>query len=132
MHDEPSLRPFGTPGEPVPIVDAADLKSVWNFYRQIESEHPGGGIGVDVELIKRACSAGADIWAVAYRCQMLWLLEMCRGDALITWKRSGQFDEAVLRVAAHIPMKWMEVGVPQPGLPFDADAFVEQVREQSS
>jgi hypothetical protein len=63
---------------------------------------------------------------------MLGLLEMCRGDALITWKRSGQFHGAVFRVAANIPMKWMKVGVPQPELPFDADAFVEQVREQSS
>jgi hypothetical protein len=63
---------------------------------------------------------------------MLWLLEMCRGDALIIWKRSGRFHEAVFRVAANIPMKWMEVGVPQTALPFDADAFVEQVREQSS
>ena len=132
MDNDPSLRPFGTPGEPVPMVDAADFKSAWNFFRQIESEHPGGGIGIDVELIKRACSAGADIGAVAYRCQMLWLLEMCRGDALIPWKRSGQFDEAVFGVAANIPMKWMEVGVPQPDLPFEADAFIEQVREQFS
>ena len=129
MQDERSLRPFGTPGEPVPIVDTADLESVWSTYWQIGSEHPGG---IDVGLIRRACSAGADAGAVAYRCQMLWLLEMCRGDALIIWKRSGRFHEAVFRVAANIPMKWMEVGVPQTALPFDADAFVEQVREQSS
>ena len=130
MDSGPSLRPFGTPGELVPVVDAPDLKSAWNLFRQIESEDPSGGIGVGMELIKRVCSPGADIGAVAYRCQMLWLLEMCRGDALIAWKRSGQFEEAVFRVAANIPMKWMAVGVPQPDLPFGADAFIEQLREQ--
>jgi hypothetical protein len=104
MDEYPS--PFGTPGEPVPIVDAADLKAAWNFFRQIESEHPGGGIAVGMELIKRTCNAGAAIGAVTYRCQMLGLLEMCRGNAVMTWKRNGRFDEAVFRVAANIPMKW--------------------------
>jgi hypothetical protein len=130
MHDEPSPSPFGTPGEPVPTVDAAELKSVWSTYRQVELDHPSGAVGICVELLKQVCSVGADVFAVSYRCRMIWLLEMCRADALLPWKRTGQFDEAIFRVAANIPMKRMAVGVPQSDLPFDVDAFIEQLQEK--
>jgi hypothetical protein len=63
---------------------------------------------------------------------MLQILEMWRGDFLTNWKQHGQFHEAVFRVAANIPMKWIGVGVPLSDCPFDVDAFFEQVRQQPS
>jgi hypothetical protein len=130
MH-ETGFWPVGHPGEPVPTVSVADFKSVWAIYQDIESRHPRGTVGVDISIIEPACSLGADIRAVTYRCGMLQILEMSRGDLLTPWRQSGQFHEAVFKVAATIPMKWMEIGVPQAGLPFDVDAFFLAVRKES-
>ncbi len=127
---EIGFRFYGDLGEPVASVDVADLKSVWDMYQDIASQHPGGGVGVDSSLIERVCSPRADIRAVVYRCQMLSLLEMLPGDLLATWKQSGQLQEAVLRVAARIPMNWMGEGLSH-SLPFDVDAFFEEVRKES-
>jgi hypothetical protein len=60
------------------------------------------------------------------------------GGLLARWKRSGEYDEVVFRVAATIPMKWMERGVPQSldsltfsHLPFDVDAFIQELQKES-
>lgn len=111
MHDKADFWPGGSPGGPVPVVDAADLKSVWNIYQQIESQHPGGNVAVCTTLIEQACSAGADIRAVAYRCRMLQILERWRGEMLASLKQNGQFHEAVFKVAENIPMRWIARGV---------------------
>ena len=121
---------FGHPSGPVPTVNVADFKSVWAIYQDIESRHPRGTVGIDNRVIEHACSPGADIRAVTYRCGMLQILEMLRGDPLATWKQSGQFQEAVFRVAARIPMTWMGEGLSH-SLPFDVDAFFEEVRKES-
>lgn len=130
--DATHFWPGGNAGEPVPAVDAADIKSVWTIHQDLRPRHPRGAVGVDISIIKRACSPGADIRAVTYRLGMLELLEMCPGDLLAPWKRSGAFNEGVFRVAATIPMKWMEPGVPQSGFPFDVDAFVQELHKEST
>jgi hypothetical protein len=56
---------------------------------------------------------------------------MFPGELLARWKRSGRFDEAVFRVAATIPMKWMEGGVPQSHLPVDLNAFMQELQKDS-
>jgi hypothetical protein len=127
---EAGLWAVGHPGEPVPTVDVADFKSVWAIYQDIESRHPRGTVGVDSSVIEHACSPGADIRAVTYRCGMLQILEMLRGELLATWKQSGQFQEAVFTVAVRIPMNWIGEGVSH-GLPFDVDTFFEEVRKES-
>jgi hypothetical protein len=121
---------FWPVGHPVPTVNVADFKSVWAIYQDIESRNPRGTVGVDSRIIERACSPEADIRAVSYRCWMLQILEMLRGDLLATWKQSGQFQEAVFRVAARTPMNWMGEGLSH-SLPFDVDAFLEEVRKES-
>jgi len=68
----------GSPGEDVPAVDVADLKSVWNMYQEWEQRHPGKQGAVDISLIKNVCSPGADLGAVTYRSSMLQLVEMLR------------------------------------------------------
>ncbi len=130
--DATHFWPGGNPGELVPTVDGADIKSVWTIHQDLKSRHPGGQVGVDISIIKRACNPGADIRAVTYRSAMLQLLEMSPGKILAAWKRGGSFDEAVFSVAATIPMKWMETGVPQSGLPFDVDAFIQELHKEST
>ncbi len=120
-----------TPGDPVPTVGVADLKSVWKVYKDIESQHPEGGAAVGITLIRHSCSAGADVRAVTYRCGMLRILERVHGDLLTAWKESGQFNDAVFRVAARVPMKWIGAG-PQSGFPFDVDLFVQELRLESA
>jgi hypothetical protein len=63
---------------------------------------------------------------------MLQLLEMCPGKILDDWKRGGSFDEAVFRVAATIPLKWMEIGVSQSGFPLDVDSFIQELHKEST
>jgi hypothetical protein len=129
MHEARLWPGGGTPGEDVPTVDVADLKSVWSIYRDMEARNPGKQFGVGIDIIRGACSAGADIGAVTYRCAMLGMLEMLSAERLVPW-RANEFLATVLKVAATIPMKWMETGVPQSGLPFDVDAFFQEVRKE--
>ena len=131
MHAHHSLW-VGNPGEPVPVVEMEDLKSAWHIYKDIESRHPGEQVGVGISVIEHACSATADVRAVTYRCGMLQILERLAGDLLAPWQQSGQLDDSVFRVAARIPMNWISVGIPQSGLPFDIDAFLDELRAESA
>ena len=131
MHADHSLL-VGHPGEPVPTVEMGDLKAAWNIYKDVESRHPGKQVAVGINVIEHACGASADVRAVVYRCGMLQLLERLLGDLLTPWKENGQLDDAVFRLAARIPMKWIGVGIPQSGLPFDVDSFINELRLESA
>jgi hypothetical protein len=125
---ETRFPPVGNPGEDVPTIDVADFKSLWSIYRDMEARNVGS---IGIRILRDACSAGADVGAVLYRGSMIDLMEMCPGDLLARWKRSGEFDEVVFRVAATIPMKWVEGGVPQSHLPSDVDAFIQELQKES-
>jgi hypothetical protein len=131
--DEARFWPGAKPDEDVPKVDVPDLKAMRSLYKAVEAMNPReqGGVGVDIEIVRAACSAGADIGAVSYRYSMLQLLAMFPGDLLAPWSDNGEFHDAVFKVAARIQMKWMEVGVPQPRLPFDVEVFLQEARKAS-
>ena len=133
--NQPNLRHFvGPPGQPVPAVDAADLKAVWNVYEDEKQRDPAarrGGIFVGPEALLRACSPQADSRAVIYRSWMLQLFDLFSADALAPRRKGGQLHEAVFRVGARMRLTWMAVGVPWNGLPFDVSAFLEEVRKKS-
>ena len=122
---------IGNPGEDVPTIDVADLRSLWSIYRDMEVRNIGALGSIGIRIVRDACSPGADIGAVLYRSSILTILEIYPGDLLARWKRSGEFDEVVFRVAATIPMKWVEGGVPQSHLPFDVDAFIQELQKES-
>jgi hypothetical protein len=128
MDDEAGF--WGHLGEPVPTVNVADLKAAWEIGERIEAQHAGGTVAIASTVIENACSPGADIRSIGYRCGMLRILEMWRGDVLAMWKRSGQFHDAVFRVVATIPMTWIGEGLSQ-SLPFDVDAFFEELRKEA-
>ncbi|HEY6304644.1 MAG TPA: hypothetical protein VIX14_16420 [Terriglobales bacterium] len=131
--DEDRFWPGANPDEDVPKVDVPDLKAVRGLYKAVEGMNPGqqGCVGIDIEIVRAACSAGADVGAVSYRYSMLQLLTMFPGDLLAPWSDNGEFHDAVFKVAARIQMKWIEVGVPQPRLPFDLEVFLQEVRKAS-
>jgi hypothetical protein len=130
MPDEhiPELDLFiGKAGDAVPAVDPADLKQLWTYSQELRAKYPNGGIATGIEVLKHMCSPGADTRAVSYRCQMLGLLELMLESA---WP-GGQPSESAFKVAARMELRWMGVGVPQKGLPFDAERFLAEIRGES-
>jgi hypothetical protein len=113
---------FGKAGEPVPVVDVADIKAMWAHFRVLEAQHPRA-VAVEAGLLNQLCSPGADIRAVSYRCQMLGLLEMMLRAA---WT-GGKLSVNAFKVAARIDWRWMAVGVPQNGFLFNLEEFLEEV-----
>jgi hypothetical protein len=109
----------------VPAVDPADLRSVLSVLRTLDSKVAAIGM----TMFEHVCSPGADIGAVWYRAAMLTLPT---GTSLLSrWVHDGEFEDAVLRVAARFPMKKLNVGVVHEGLPFDVEGFVKQVVEEA-
>ena len=118
---------IGKAGEPVPVVDVADIKAVWAHGRELRAQHPGG-VAVELGVWKRVCSPDADIRAVTYRCQRLGLLEMLLRAA---WT-GGDLSENAFKVAAGMDLHWMAPGVAQNGFGvegFLAEVFLEVQRE---
>jgi hypothetical protein len=118
---------FGKAGEPVPVVDVADIKVMWAHFRELKEQHPRG-VAVEAGIFKQLCSPGADIRAVSYRCQMLGLLEMMLRPV---WT-DGEISANAFKVAARIDLHWMAVGVPQNGFPFNLEEFLGQVLREAA
>jgi hypothetical protein len=124
----PELDRFiGKPGDPVPVVDPADMKAVWAYQQETAARYPQGGVFTGMEVLKHLCSPGADIRAVSYRSMTLGLLELMLESA---WP-GGQPSESAFKVAARMELRWMAVGVPYRGLPFDVQTFLAEVRGES-
>jgi hypothetical protein len=87
----------GHVGEPVSSVNVADLKAAWEIGETIKARFGTGTAAIASTVLEDACSPGADIRAISYRCEMLRVLEMVQGDMLATWKQAGQFHDAAIR-----------------------------------
>ena len=124
----------------VPPVLPADLKAVWQRYAEVETRHHETeglrAVAMDLSIIKDACSPEADARNVWYRMAMLKLLfhvveqvpREPQAQELAKFKRGNEVDHRLFDVMAKIPLKWMpEEGMQ--GLPFDADAFIKELRE---
>jgi hypothetical protein len=118
---------IGKAGEPVPVVDAADIKVMWTYGLELKAQHPGG-VAVGMDVWKQLCSPGADIRAVAYRYGMLGLLEMMLRAA---WT-GGELSENAFKVAARMDLVWMPVGVVRNGLPFSLEGFLAEVQREAA
>jgi hypothetical protein len=124
----PELDSFiGKPGEAVPAVDPADMKAVWAYQQETAARYPQGGVFTGMGVLKHLCSPGADIRAVSYRSMMLGLLELMLESA---WP-GGKPSESTFKVASRTELRWMAVGVPSRGLPFDVQTFLGEVRGEA-
>ncbi len=112
---------MGKAGDPVPVVDVADIKAVYAHGRELRAHHPEG-VAVEIGVWKRVCSPGADVRAVAYRCQRLCVFEWLLRPAWI----GGEFSERAFEVSAKMDLRWIAPGVSQTGL-FELEEFVAQV-----
>jgi hypothetical protein len=112
---------FGKPGEPVPVVDVADIKKVWAFGRELRARHPEG-VAVELGVLQKVCPGVADVRAVAYRGQRWGIFEWLMRAA---WT-GGELSENAFKVAARMDLVWIAPGVSQKGL-FELEDFVGQV-----
>jgi hypothetical protein len=107
------------PGEAVPKVEPVDLKAFWQAKQKL------GGINADIA--KKVCKPGADLGALDFRADMIWLINETEKERIAPWMKDGQPDDAVFRVAAKIPMNGMGVGTPHQSFPFDVDEFFRRL-----
>ena len=123
---EMPFNPLGdNPEGPIPPVDPADLRSVWEMLREVQARRPGEHIIIGDEIYKRACSPGANVEAVWFRSSLIGMLDML--GMLRPWIHEGVVADAVFKVAATFPVNGMAIGVPRQGLPFDVQEFISQV-----
>ena len=118
---------YGRAGEPVPQVDAADIKAVLEIGQDMERRHPGGQYAVGRAVYENACKPGAIIPAVLFRASRVDMLRLV-APAVLGPLLQDKLD-AVCTTAAQFPMKWIGIGVAHHGWSFDADEFLRRVRE---
>jgi hypothetical protein len=122
----------GKPGEPVPQVDARDLRTAFEIFRAAANDHPGQHVGVSVEVLQRDCKPGADIRAVSSRFMMLSGFLSIAPEHLAPWMKDGQLDDIVFREAAQIPMEFTGAGVQRQGWPFDVDELLRRIGDATA
>lgn len=114
-------------GDFVPKVMPSDLRIVSRMMRKFQTDNPSVCGAISGDLFKRQCSAGVDVFAVWMRAAMLETLLRLRPEMLTSHVNDGEFDEAVLQVAATISMKNIRTGTTHQGLPFDAEEFMRRL-----
>lgn len=108
-----AMQPFDL-NAPCPAVDPADVQALWRFMRKVspgwadpidEAQGPGAEaptMGIDVRLMARACSEGADVYAVFIRTSLLRVL--LHLGMLSPWQREGELSAVVFEAAATVPI----------------------------
>jgi hypothetical protein len=120
---------IGKAGEPVPVVDVADIKKMWAYGKELRAGHPQGSVGISINIWQKVLPPGTDIRAVSYRCGMLSMLEMMLEPV---WA-GGQLTEAAFKTIATMEMEWAAVGVVyKGGQLFNLEAFFAQARHEAS
>jgi hypothetical protein len=108
-------------GAPVPPVAEDDLRRLHAISVDMAKQYVGKNGVIGVELMARACSRGANLPAVWLRYTRLRLL--IKEGVLAEWQHGTDFDDAVYRVAATIPMN---------GFQLDREAFVQRLRDETA
>jgi hypothetical protein len=62
---------------------------------------------------------------------MLDILKTVQGEPLTEWEESGQLSDAVFRVTARVPMKFIGT-TEHSGFPFDVDLFFKELQLDSA
>jgi hypothetical protein len=119
------------PGNDLPSVNPADLRSYLAVLHDIRSRFPGqqGVLIVDDDDLKRVCSPGADFFTIGYRIAML---QMVADQGLLSrWLHNGEQDDAVFKVFATFPIKRLPRGG-QEGFPFDIQELIKQIEKEAN
>ena len=106
--------------QPIPPVAEDDLRRLHEISVDMAKRYVGKDGMVSVDLMARVCSPGANLPAVWLRYTQLRLL--IREGVLAEWQHNADWDDAVYRVAATIPMN---------GFQLDQEAFIQHLRYES-
>ena len=114
------------PHEPVPPVNADDLKRVWDVISSFagicqnpEAREPRGAFGIDLRLLEPHCEPGSDVTAVSIRAFLL--RGFLKVGLLDDWREGDGLRDTAFRVAATFPI---EHGVER----LDLTGFLERLR----
>src|SRR6266567_4139730 len=111
-----------TSGKPVPVVDASDMRRVW----ELTSEAPRpegaapGSVGWDVRVIAGQCSQGADPVAVFFRVALL--RPLLESGLLEEWRDGERPHYLVFQTLATFPL-------PEGFQQFRPDEFIDTLRK---
>jgi hypothetical protein len=101
---------LNNPNNPIPIVDPADIRALWQQSKDLEAQPRRPGTMRILDRKDAACSPGADIASVVYRLGMLGLANTAmRLNFPLT--QDGKPTDAVFKAFATIPMQ----GIPEGG-----------------
>jgi hypothetical protein len=99
---------LNNPNNPIPIVDPADIKALWQQSKDLEAQPREPGSMLMINRKATACNPGADIASVVYRLGMLQLANTALGlNFPVT--QDGKPTDAVFKAFATIPMQ----GIPE-------------------
>ena len=115
--------------EPIPTVDPGDLRGMYEFIRKTLREAAPNSttveaperhsIGIDVHLLAKECSPGANVFAAWLRSSLLEML--LQQGLLVQWLHGNDLDGRVFQAAASFPIA--SIGR------FDPEGFLEQLRK---
>lgn len=97
--------------EGVPTVDPNDLAKLWKHMWEVRSQY-GEHVAIDIRMLEKDCSPGANVNAVWFRASTLALMAMPQLGFLDPWMHDGEPDPVVFRVMAEF-----EFPLPGPGDP---------------
>ena len=89
-------------GASIPVVDEHDLKALHQLCVERAKRYCGKDGVISIEMTARACSPSANLPAVWLRHTQL--RSLFRQGLLAEWQHGATLDDAVFRVASHIPM----------------------------
>jgi hypothetical protein len=114
--------------ELMPVVNAADLKAVFDFFRPQRlrcGEH--GAFTVTPGSVEAICSPGANVGAISYRETILHvLLKTLPPEILAPWMNNGQPNMKLFEVAASFPLPVPDYAETQ-AQDFDLQGFVQRL-----
>lgn len=108
-------------GAVIPAVDEHDLRALHVLCVERAKRYCGKDGVVSMELMRRACSPGANLPAVWLRHTELRALY--RRGLLAEWQHGTELDAAVFRLAATIPMS---------GIHLNQQAFLEGLHAETT
>src|SRR6266480_2286315 len=73
---------YGDAGSPVPQVDPADMRALWDLAEDTKKRHPEGGVMIGRNLMQGLCKPGANVTAVSYRAGKIEMLRLILPDVM--------------------------------------------------
>ena len=118
---------FGTPGTPVPEVDSADIRAIYEYGREMRKEHPeGSSVFTSMEIFESICKPGSNVKAVFYRTMKLGTLSHIVSSFFpAALPLLEENPEAAYAVTATMPLLW------ESRSSFDVEDYLRRIEKAS-